>query len=302
MEKCLLCPRMCGVNRSTGQYGYCGEDAGIYIARASLHMWEEPCISGESGSGTVFFEGCNMRCVYCQNYKISDGRQKKRENMGRIVDEEQLADIFLTLQKKGAMNINLVTPTHYTPQLCVAILIAKEKGLKIPVIYNCSGYERVETLRSLEGLIDIYMPDFKYIDEKRAKLYSNAEDYPEVAKKAIFEMHRQIPKIVWDEESGMMKRGIIVRHLVLPDTNRDTKKILRYLHENYGDSIYISLMNQYTPIISQLKKYPILQQRVLQKQYDKCVEFADKLGIVNCFIQEGEAAMESFIPEFYGEE
>ena len=222
LKKCTLCPRNCKVNRVVGEVGYCGQSASVYVARAALHMWEEPCISGTRGSGTVFFSGCNLRCVFCQNHDIAIGR------VGKEIEIEDLAQIFLKLQKEGAVNLNLVTGTHYVPQIIRALEIAKEKGFRIPVLYNSSGYESVETLKLLEGVVDIYLPDFKYINAVTAKKYSNASDYPRIAKLALKEMVRQCKETVFIED-GYMQRGVMVRHLILPGYIEESKQILAYL-------------------------------------------------------------------------
>ena len=234
LENCKLCPRQCGVDRNTGVNGYCGMTAEVKIARASLHMWEEPCISGTNGSGTVFFTGCPMKCVFCQNRQIAIG------STGMKVSIKRLAEIFLELQKKGAHNINLVTPTHYVPQIVEALKSAKQKGLFIPIVYNTGSYEKVETLRLLEGLVDIWLPDCKYYDKELAARYSNAADYFEVANAAIAEMVRQAGEPIF--EDGLMKRGVIVRHMVLPGQTRDSRKIIEELYKQYGDGLYISIM------------------------------------------------------------
>lgn len=301
MKCCTLCPRMCAVDRTQGKIGYCGMTDEVVVARAALHMWEEPCISGEQGSGTVFFSGCNMGCIYCQNSAISRCHAQLSENRGKKIDITRISDIFLELEQQGAHNINLVTPTHYIPQLVAAIRRAKTKGLSIPIVYNTSGYERVESLKLLDGLVDIYLPDFKYMDKERAQRYSMAQDYPVVVKKALQEMYRQVGMVVINENTGLLQKGVIVRHLVLPDTNRDTKQILRYLKETYGDKIYVSLMYQYTPMEGQLESYPELDMRVSDAQYGRCVDFAEKLAMANVYIQEGSVATESFIPSFLGE-
>ena len=291
---CTLCPRECNVNRTEGNTGVCGvagED--IYLARAALHMWEEPCISGEDGSGTVFFSGCPLRCVYCQNYNIAHAKT------GKEVTKERLSEIFLELQKKGANNINLVTPTHYTPEIVWAVKHARKLGLTLPVVYNCSGYEKVETLRMLDGIVDIYLTDFKYMDKEAAKRYSKAPDYPEVAKAALQEMVRQTKEAAFSEE-GMMKRGVIVRHLLLPGHLANAKAVVQYVYETYGDSVFLSLMNQYTPL-QQVEAYPEINRRVTEEEYEELVDFAIDIGVENGFIQEGETAEESFIPEFNNE-
>lgn len=291
---CILCPRECNVNRNEGNSGFCGvagED--IYLARAALHMWEEPCISGEEGSGTVFFSGCSLRCVYCQNYNIAHAKT------GKAVTKERLSEIFLELQEKGANNINLVTPTHYTPEIVWSVKHARERGLTLPIVYNCSGYEKVDTLRMLEDIVDIYLTDFKYMDNDMAKRYSHASNYTEVAKAALKEMVRQTGDAVFSEE-GMMQRGVIVRHLLLPDALENAKAVVQYVYETYGDTVFLSLMNQYTPL-PQVEKYPEINRRVTEEEYDELVDFAIDIGVENGFIQEGETAEESFIPEFNNE-
>ena len=292
MEKCQLCPRNCGINRIEKQIGVCGETDEIRVSRAALHFWEEPCISGEKGSGTVFFTGCNLRCVFCQNHQISTG------NVGKKITVERLAEIFLELEAQGANNINLVTPTHFVEQIIKALDIAKEKGLSIPIVYNSGGYESVKTLKMLEGYVDIYLPDFKYLDKEHAREYSKAEDYPEVAKEMLEEMVRQIGEIQFDE-NGMMKKGVIVRHLLLPGCLLDAKRIVDYLHTTYGNRIYMSLMNQYTPLDTLDKeRYPKLAHKVKDIAYDKLIDYALSIGVEQAFIQEGDTAKESFIPPF----
>lgn len=291
MEHCTLCPRNCGVNRLQGQTGYCGQTASLYAARASLHMWEEPCLSGSEGSGTVFFTGCPLRCVYCQNHDIALGQA------GKEISTERLAEIFLELQQKGAANINLVTPTHFVPQIIDALYKAKNNGLKLPIVYNTSGYEKVETLKSLNGLIDIYLPDLKYFSSDLGMRYSNAPDYFEQATAAIDEMYRQVGTPVFNETTGMMKKGLIVRHLVLPGHVADSKEIVKYLFKTYGHNIFISIMNQYTPVITDAS-FPELHRCITPEEYDEVVDFAISLGVENGFIQEGETFVESFIPSF----
>lgn len=286
---CNLCPRACRVDRKGGQTGYCGMTTQIKIARAALHMWEEPCISGTKGSGTVFFTGCPLCCVFCQNHRIALGK------MGRSISRQELTEIFLDLQKQGAININLVTPTHYVPQIREALIEAKIQGLSIPVVYNTGSYETVETLRQLEGLIDIYLPDFKYFNHEIAARYSNAPDYPQTAKKAIEEMVRQAGKPAF--EQGIMRKGVMVRHMVLPGCTRDSKKVIEYLLNTYGERIYISIMNQYTPMQGQ-ENYPELQRKITKREYEKVVNYAISIGLEQGFIQEGDTAKESFIPEF----
>lgn len=294
MEECRLCPRNCKVNRSGGQKGYCGASEKLVVARAALHMWEEPCISGASGSGAVFFSGCPMRCRFCQNYQIAAAKR------GKVISIERLAQIFLELQEKGAANINLVTPTHYTPHIIEALDIARSNGLHLPIVYNTSGYEKPETLKRLEGYVDIYLPDFKYMDSALAKEYSNAPDYPEYAKKALEEMVKQTGTLKMDERTGMALSGVIVRHLVLPGHVKNSKAVLRYLYETYGDRIYISIMNQYTPM-PQVKEHKTLSRKVTKREYEKVIDYALELGIECGFFQEGDIAEESFIPEFDNE-
>ena len=292
---CNQCPRKCNKERregDTASYGYCQVSVRPKVARAALHFWEEPCISGEEGSGTVFFSGCNLRCVYCQNREIAAGVR------GKEISIERLAEIFLELQDKGANNINLVTPSHYYGQIKEALLSVKEK-LHIPVIANTSSYESVEVLREMEGLIDIYLADYKYASRELAAKYSHAKDYPQVAAAVLSEMFRQVGEPEFDER-GMMKKGMIVRHLLLPGCGEDSKKALEYLYETFGDSIFISIMNQYTPL-SHVEGYPELNRRVTEEEYDEVVDYAIELCIENGFIQEGETAEESFIPAFDGE-
>lgn len=289
---CILCPRSCHKNRGKGYTGFCGETAQIRVSRAALHMWEEPCISGREGSGTVFFTGCTLRCVYCQNYRISGGK------VGKVITEDRLAEIFLELQEQKANNINLVTPTHFVPQIIRALDKAKKMGLILPVVYNTSGYERVETLKRLDGYVDVYLPDFKYLDAEHARKYSGAADYPDTAKTALAEMVRQCGTPQFDEQ-GMMRRGVIVRHLLLPGCLVDAKRIVRYLYDTYGDKIYLSLMNQYTPLDTLDKeKYPELDRKVTKRSYERLVDYAIDLGVEQAYIQEGDTAKESFIPPF----
>lgn len=293
LQQCNLCPRECGVNRRAGQTGYCREKAQLVVGRAALHEWEEPCISGTKGSGTVFFAGCNMGCVFCQNYNLSHGKQ------GKEITHQRLAEIFMELQKKGAHNINLVTPTHYIPAIIEVIKKARNAGLKLPIIYNCSGYEKVESLKLLEGWIDIYLPDCKYYSEDLAKKYSHAPHYFKYALSAIKEMVRQVGRAQFDE-AGMLQKGVVVRHLMLPGHLEDSKRIVKSLHQAFGDQIYLSLMNQYTPL-PQVEHYLELNRKVSNRAYEKLIGYALDLGVENGYIQEGETAKESFIPLFDGE-
>ena len=293
---CTMCPRACHVDRTAGQKGRCHVDARIRVARAALHMWEEPCLSGRSGSGAVFFSGCALGCIFCQNREIASGKA------GLVISEARLAEIFLELQEKGANNINLVTAGHYVPQVIRALACAKSQGLRIPIVYNSSGYEKAETLRQLEGLIDIYLPDLKYLTPELAAAYSHAPDYPQYAMEAIAEMVRQQPQAEFmpenrTEASPIMRRGVIVRHLLLPGHVREAKKVVGYLHETYGDQIYISMMNQYTPMSEKFAD-PNLNRRVTKREYERLLDYAAEIGVENGFYQEGATADESFIPEF----
>ncbi len=289
-KDCTLCPRNCHVDRKLGGGGYCRMSAELTVAKAYKHMWEEPCITGEFGSGTVFFSGCNLGCLFCQNCEIS------HENKGLAITASVLAESFLNLQKENASNINLVTGVCHIPLIVNALIIAKDAGLSIPVVYNSSGYESVESLKLLNGLVDIYMPDFKYMSPELSAEYSKASDYPEIAKKAIAEMYAQTGPVEMGED-GLMKKGVLVRHLVLPGAVADSKKVLRYLHETYGDNILISIMNQYTPMPGVLS-HPVLGRKVTDEEYSRVIEFADKIGIEKGFVQEGEAVSSSFIPNW----
>lgn len=294
MRDCTLCPRRCHADRLAGKKGFCGQSAQIMAARAALHFWEEPCISGACGSGAVFFSGCSLQCVFCQNHDIALGRN------GHVLSLQRLAQIFMELQAKGAANINLVTAGHFLPQVALALSNAKEQGLSIPVVYNSSGYEEETSLRLLEGLVDIYLPDLKYRSPQLSAQYSHAPDYFEKASAAIAEMFRQAGPPILDPASGLMKRGVIVRHLLLPGQGGDAKRVLRYLHDTYGDNIYVSIMNQYTPL-EHVAHIPQLNRRVTPEEYERVLAFADKIGIEQGYMQEGPTALESFIPEFDGE-
>lgn len=289
-ENCLLCPRKCGINRRTGQTGVCGVSSEIKVARAALHYWEEPCISGKRGSGAVFFSGCSLHCVFCQNREISDGKA------GKVISKERLSDIFMELAGKGANNINLVTPGQYIPDIVWAVNDAKSRGMKLPIIYNTSGYENVTELKLLEGIVDVYLPDFKYMDSTLSARYSRAKDYPSVAKQALSEMVRQQPDVVIDDATGLIQKGVIVRQLLLPGHVNDAKAVLKYLYDTYHDHVYISMMSQFTPIA--LKNYPEINRTVTKREYERLVNYALEIGITNAFIQEGDVAKDSFIPAF----
>lgn len=291
-KSCTLCPRMCRIDRTAGEHGFCGASASIEAARAALHPWEEPPISGTNGSGTVFFSHCSLRCVFCQNRTIS-----REEATGKAISVERLSEIFLELQAQGAHNVNLVTGTHYTPQIAAAIRQAKGNGLQIPIVFNCGGYERVETLRLLDGLVDIYLPDFKYYSSYYAQRYSAAADYAEYAADAIAEMVRQVGSPVFDAQ-GLLRRGVIIRHLMLPGLLGDTKQVLYKIAAIYGEQVLVSLMRQYTPF--QMEAYPELNRSVTDAEYAEAVEYFELLGLTG-FLQDTESISESFIPSFRGE-
>ena len=289
-KKCDLCPRSCLADRSNGS-GICRSGNMITVARTMLHLWEEPCISGKNGSGAVFFSGCALHCVYCQNNMISEGET------GEKISIKRLTEIFFELADLGAENVNLVTGDHFIPLIAKAISAAKQNGFDLPFLFNCSGYEKKESLKLLDGLIDVYMPDFKYMEKEAAERYSHAPDYPEIAKEALAEMVRQHPCCCFDE-NGLIKEGVIVRHLLLPGHVANAKKVIRYIHNTYGDNIYISIMSQYTPMPSAAKAFPELARRVKRCEYDKLVDYAISLGIENAYIQDRSVAKESFIPDF----
>ncbi len=291
-EKCTLCPRRCGVNRNEQGKGLCGQTSVLKVGRASLHLWEEPCVSGEKGSGTVFFSGCSLHCCYCQNFNLSRGIE------GVVTDAENLSRIFLGLQDEGAHNINLVTGEHFAPHIRQAVKNAKKEGLIIPVILNSSGYVSLETLDYLKDVIDIYLVDFKYMNPDIAKKYSMAEDYPDVSKKALEKMCSLAGKPAFDE-NGILKKGVIVRHLCLPTCKDDSKEVISYVYENYKENVLLSIMSQYTPF-GNCGKYPELSRKLTSEEYDEILDFCLEIGIENAFIQEEEAASESFIPVFDG--
>lgn len=308
-DNCTLCPRDCGANRSAGKTGFCGVTGKLKAARAALHFWEEPCISGTNGSGAVFFSGCNLHCVFCQNEAISRGKT------GLEIPPERLAEIFLELQEKHANNINLVTACQYLPHVIFAVEEARRQGMHLPIVYNTSGYEKVDQLKRLEGIVDVYLPDFKYRNPLIARKYSMAQDYPEVAKAALAEMVRQQPlarfypenKLMETEESGafsdeaedglLIRNGVIVRQLLLPGQRKDAKAIVRYLHETYGNQIYISMMSQFTPMPN-VENYPELNCKISSADYENYIDFAMRIGVEHGFVQGGDVAEESFIPEF----
>lgn len=289
-DLCNLCPRECNVNRNEEKKGWCNQTSTLRVARASLHMWEEPTISGEKGSGTVFFSGCSLKCIYCQNYKIS------RENVGKEITVDRLAEIFIELQGKGAHNINLVTADHFAPHICKSLEIAREKGLRVPVILNSSGYIKTKTLKLLEQYIDIYLVDCKYFFSESAKKYSQAENYCVEALDAIEEMVRQKPGLMVDE-GGILQKGVVIRILCLPGHTEETKRIIENLYKKYGETVCYSIMSQYTPTKNTENISP-LNRKLNKREYDDVIDFCIALGMENAFVQEGESASESFIPEF----
>ena len=289
LNECNLCPRNCLVNRNCGKVGFCNASNKITIAKYYLHRWEEPCITGKNGSGTIFFTYCNLRCLFCQNYKIST------LNYGIEIDIVRFSEICLELQRRGATNINLVTPTHFVPLIIDGIKLAKKNGLCIPIVYNSSGYENVDTIRMLEGIVDIYLPDFKYYSNEYSVKYSKCYDYFKYASLAIDEMIRQKGSCRFDNDGNMIS-GVIVRHLLLPGMEEDSKKIIKYLYDNYGDKIYISIMNQYTPINKCI--YEELNNKVSNDIYDEVIDYAWDIGVRNAFIQEEGTQSQSFIPDF----
>ena len=288
LRNCDICPKDCHINREKN-LGFCKCGSNIKIARYSRHMWEEPCISGDNGSGTIFFSGCNLKCIYCQNYTISE------KNIGNTVTIEEFASICIELQNSEVHNINLVTPTPYIPLIKEGLILAKEKGLKIPIVYNTSGYEKVESLKELEGLIDIYLPDFKYYDNSLGKKFSKVDNYFEFACSALKEMYRQVGKPIFKD--GIMTKGVIVRHLLLPTHIDDSKKVIKYLYDTYKDNIYISIMSQYPPVRN-INQYDELNYKVAESEYDELIDYACDLGVKNAFMQEGDTAKDSFIPDF----
>ena len=291
LKNCELCPRKCGIDR-TKKIGFCGASDKIKIALVSLHKWEEPCLINENGAGTIFFSNCNLRCCYCQNYQISQLSQ------GIEVNTERLAEIFIEQQNRGAANIELVTPTHYVPQIIDALKIAKSNGLNLPIVYNSNAYENAETIELLRGYIDIFLPDLKYFNDEIAIKYSAAPKYFDIATTAITKMFELTGNIEFSE-SGQLKRGVIVRHLILPNHRHESMKIVEWLHKNFGDNIYISLMNQYTPIFN-AKKHKKINRPLTTFEYDSVVNYAVDIGVKNCYIQVGKTVSTNFIPVFDG--
>lgn len=288
-NSCELCPRKCHINRNINK-GICSNTSTLKVARSALHYFEEPSISGTNGSGTIFFSGCDLKCCYCQNKEISN------DNFGINISVERLSELMLELQKKKANNINLVTPTHFVPSIIEAIKIVRRNGLSIPIVYNTSGYESVATIKLLAGYIDIYLTDFKYFDNKLGEDLSKVKNYFEIASLALSEMYKQVGINKFDD-NGIMTKGIIVRCLVLPTKGTDTKKIINYLYKKYQDNIYLSIMNQYTPV-NHSDTFTFLNDKVSDKEYDDIINYALDLGVKNAYIQEGETQDESFIPPF----
>lgn len=293
LESCTLCTRNCGVNRLDGQLGVCMANSDIKVARAELHFWEEPPISGTLGSGTVFFSHCNLKCVFCQNHDIS------QEFNGKYISIERLSEIFLELQNKGAHNINLVTPTHYVPQIIEALDIAKSKGLSVPILYNTNGYDTIETIKSLDGYIDVYLPDFKYFNDKYALKYSKVSNYKANEIPVLKEMFKQVGKPKFNS-NGIIEKGIIIRHLMLPGLLFDSKKILDTIYSTFGDDVYISIMNQYIPMHNACN-YPEINKPLNQKHYDSLIDYAASIGIINGFVQEEGTNSKNYVPSFNNE-
>ena len=292
LEKCKICPHNCGVNRLNGNIGRCKSNGNIKLAMASIHNFEEPCISGENGSGTVFFSNCNMNCVFCQNYKIS------QQGLGREISIEELAEIFIDEQNKNAENINLVTPTMYVYHIIEAIKIARNKGLKIPIVYNSNGYENVETIKKLKGYIDIYLPDLKYYDDDLAFKYSGVKNYFENATSAIKEMYNQVGSPVLDE-NGMMKKGLIIRHLVLPNNLQNSKEVLKWINDNIDKNVFVSVMAQYFPT-NRAKEFPEINRKLTKEEYEEIENYLYSLDLDNGYIQELGEHEEEYVPDFEG--
>ncbi|MFD3155522.1 radical SAM protein [Haloimpatiens sp. FM7330] len=290
LVNCKLCPRNCAINRLNNELGFCKSGKNIKLAKVSLHAWEEPCISGSNGSGTIFFSNCNMRCVFCQNHNISE------EGFGKEITIERLSEIFIEQQNRGAHNINLVSPTHYVPQIIEALKIAKTHGLTIPVLYNSNGYENIETLKALNGYIDVYLPDLKYFNDKYAVRYSNTPNYFSYASNSIKEMFKQVGKPEFDK-NGIIKKGVIIRHLMLPGLLFDSKKIIDFIYKTFKNNVYISIMNQYTPMFNAYK-YPEINKSLNLKHYDSLIKYCLSLGITNAFIQGEGTCTTEFTPDF----
>ena len=290
LSNCNLCNRKCGVNRLNNEIGICSANDKIKIARASLHKWEEPPVSGKNGSGTVFFSHCNLKCVFCQNHEIS------QEHNGIYISIEKLSDIFLDLQNKGAANINLVTPTHYVPQIIEALEIAKNKGLVLPILYNTNGYDSLETIKFLNGYIDVYLPDFKYFNDKYSMKYSKVNNYKENVFNILKEMVNQVGEPKFNDE-GLIEKGVIIRHLMLPGLLFDSKKVIDTIYSTFKNNVYISIMNQYTPMFN-AQKYPEINKSLNPKHYCSLINYATELGVTNGFIQDEGTSSTKYVPDF----
>ena len=289
LEKCAICPHNCGINRLNNQIGRCKSKATVKVALYSIHNFEEPCISGKKGSGTVFFSNCNMNCVFCQNYEIS------QQGKGKEISIEELADIFIKQQEKDVENINLVTPTSYVPQIIEAIKIARGNGLKLPIVYNTNGYEKVETLKMLDGYVDIYLPDFKYSDNELGKRLSKVENYFKIATEALKEMYRQTGKAVFNDE-GIMQRGMIIRHLVLPNHILNSRRVLKWINENMHDA-YVSVMAQYFPTYK-AKEIDDINRKLTKEEYEQIENYLYRLDLENGYIQELGEHEEEYVPNW----
>ncbi len=289
LEKCTICPHNCGINRTSNQIGRCKSKDTVKIALYSIHNFEEPCISGKKGSGTVFFSNCNMNCVFCQNYEIS------QQGKGKEITIEELAEIFIKQQEKDVENINLVTPTSYVPQIIEAIKIARNKGLKLPIVYNTNGYEKVETLKMLEGYVDIYLPDFKYSDNELAKRLSKVDNYFEIATQALIEMYKQTGKAVFDDR-GIMQKGMIIRHLVLPNHILNSRRVLKWINENMHD-VYVSVMAQYFPTYK-AKDIEDINRKLTKEEYEQIENYLYRLDLENGYIQELGEHEEEYVPKW----
>lgn len=289
LNNCNVCPRNCGVNRNAGKIGFCKSGGTVKVAKAYGHMWEEPCISGTKGSGTVFFSNCNLRCVFCQNHDIS------QSNIGKEISIERLSEIFLEQQSRGYHNINLVNPTHYIPQIISALSIAKKNGLTTPIVYNSNGYENIESIKALKEYIDIYIPDLKYFNDKYAIKYSSAPNYFNIASEVIEEMVAQVGSPIFNDD--IMVKGVIIRHLMLPGLLFDSKKIVDYIYKTFGDSVYLSLMNQYTPMFK-ASEYAEINKPLNPAHYDSLIDYCVDLGYKNAFIQESGTNSTVYIPDF----
>ncbi len=290
LKSCTLCPNFCKANRLNGENGICGALEQVRVAKAFLHQWEEPCISGDIGSGTVFFSGCTMKCVFCQNYKIS------QEMHGRNISVTRLSEIFLELQNQGACNINLVSPTPYVLHITEAVALARKSGLCIPIIYNTNGYETIETINLLKGTIDIYLPDIKYFFNSTSTKYSLCENYFSFASQTILEMVKQVGFPEFDE-NGMLLKGVLIRHMLLPGMFEESKKLLKWVKENIGNKIYISLMCQYTPMYK-AKNLDDLNKKIEEVEYEALIDYFFEIGLENGFVQENNSADESYVPDF----